>query len=89
MYAQGPTWIGDFYNSALKNPTDHTICVIKEEMMLTKIAAALWSLFAFPGRRIALEQFSLEPNKDIAVLSFGAQPEVFAALQSGAVQVAR
>jgi NitT/TauT family transport system substrate-binding protein len=37
--------------------------------------------------RIALKQFNLEPNKDIAVLSFGAQPEVFAALQSGAVQV--
>jgi NitT/TauT family transport system substrate-binding protein len=37
--------------------------------------------------RIALKHFNLEPNKDIAVLSFGAQPEVFAALQSGAVQV--
>jgi NitT/TauT family transport system substrate-binding protein len=37
--------------------------------------------------RIALKQFNLEPNKDIAVLAFGAQPEVFAALQSGAVQV--
>ena len=37
--------------------------------------------------RIALKQFNLEPIKDIAVLSFGAQPEVFAALQSGAVQV--
>jgi NitT/TauT family transport system substrate-binding protein len=37
--------------------------------------------------RIALKHFNLEPNKDIAVLAFGAQPEVFAALQSGAVQV--
>ena len=38
--------------------------------------------------RIALKQFNLEPNKDVALLSFGAQPEAFAALQSGAVQVA-
>ena len=38
--------------------------------------------------RIALRQFGLEPNKDVALLSFGAQPEAFAALQSGAVQVA-
>jgi ABC-type nitrate/sulfonate/bicarbonate transport system substrate-binding protein len=37
--------------------------------------------------RIALKHFSLEPNKDVALLSFGAQPEVFAALQSGAIQV--
>ena len=37
--------------------------------------------------RIALKQFHLEPNKDVALLTFGAQPEVFAALQSGAVQV--
>jgi NitT/TauT family transport system substrate-binding protein len=37
--------------------------------------------------RIALKHFHLEPNKDVALLSFGAQPEVFAALQSGAVQV--
>jgi NitT/TauT family transport system substrate-binding protein len=37
--------------------------------------------------RIALKDFNLEPNKDVAVLSFGAQPEVFAALQSGAVHV--
>jgi NitT/TauT family transport system substrate-binding protein len=36
--------------------------------------------------RMALKQFNLEPNKDVALLSFGAQPEVFAALQSGAVQ---
>jgi NitT/TauT family transport system substrate-binding protein len=36
--------------------------------------------------RYALKQFHLEPNKDVALLSFGAQPEVFAALQSGAVQ---
>ena len=31
--------------------------------------------------RIALKQFNLEPNKDVALLTFGAQPEVFAALQ--------
>ncbi|HXF75007.1 MAG TPA: ABC transporter substrate-binding protein, partial [Methylomirabilota bacterium] len=37
--------------------------------------------------RFALKQFHLEPNQDVALLSFGAQPEVFAALQSGAVQV--
>jgi NitT/TauT family transport system substrate-binding protein len=37
--------------------------------------------------RIALKQFNLEPNKDVALLTFGAQPEAFAALQSGAVQV--
>jgi NitT/TauT family transport system substrate-binding protein len=38
--------------------------------------------------RIALKQFNLEPNKDVALLTFGAQPEAFAALQSGAVHVA-
>jgi ABC-type nitrate/sulfonate/bicarbonate transport system substrate-binding protein len=38
--------------------------------------------------RIALKQFNLEPNKDVAMLSFGAQPEAFAALINGAVQVA-
>ena len=38
--------------------------------------------------RIALKQFGLEPNKDVALLTFGAQPEVFAALQHGSVQVA-
>jgi len=37
--------------------------------------------------RIALKHFNLEPIKDVALLTFGAQPEVFAALQSGAVQV--
>jgi ABC-type nitrate/sulfonate/bicarbonate transport system substrate-binding protein len=37
--------------------------------------------------RIALKQFNLEPNKDLAILSLGAQPEAFAALQSGAVHV--
>jgi len=36
--------------------------------------------------RIALKHFNLEPNKDVALLSLGAQPEVFAALQSGAIQ---
>ena len=37
--------------------------------------------------RIALKKSNLEPNnKDVALLSLGAQPEVFAALQSGAVQ---
>ena len=34
--------------------------------------------------RIALKHFELEPNKDVAILTFGAQPEVFAALQNGA-----
>lgn len=38
--------------------------------------------------RIALKKFGLEPNKDVALLTFGAQPEVFAALQHGAVQAA-
>jgi len=38
--------------------------------------------------RIALQKFNLEPNKDVAILSMGAQPEAFAALQSGSVQVA-
>jgi ABC-type nitrate/sulfonate/bicarbonate transport system substrate-binding protein len=38
--------------------------------------------------RIALKKFGLEPNKDVAILTFGAQPEAFAALQNGAVQVA-
>jgi NitT/TauT family transport system substrate-binding protein len=38
--------------------------------------------------RIALQKFNLEPIKDVAILSMGAQPEAFAALQSGAVQVA-
>jgi NitT/TauT family transport system substrate-binding protein len=38
--------------------------------------------------RIALKQFGLEPNKDVTLLTFGAQPEVFAALQHGAVQAA-
>lgn len=38
--------------------------------------------------RLALKQFGLEPNKEVALLSFGAQPEAFAALQSGAVQAA-
>lgn len=37
--------------------------------------------------RIALKHFNLEPNKDVALLTMGAQPEVFAALHSGAVQV--
>ena len=38
--------------------------------------------------RIALKKFNLEPNKDVVLLSMGAQPEAFAALQSGAVDVA-
>jgi NitT/TauT family transport system substrate-binding protein len=38
--------------------------------------------------RIALKQFNLEPNKDVALLTFGAQPEAFAALMNGIVQVA-
>jgi NitT/TauT family transport system substrate-binding protein len=38
--------------------------------------------------RIALKHFGLEPNKDVAILTFGAQPEAFAAMQNGAVQIA-
>jgi NitT/TauT family transport system substrate-binding protein len=38
--------------------------------------------------RMALKQFNLEPSKDVAILTLGAQPEAFAALQHGAVQVA-
>ena len=38
--------------------------------------------------RLALRQFGLEPNKDVALLTFGAQPEAFAALQSDAIQAA-
>jgi NitT/TauT family transport system substrate-binding protein len=38
--------------------------------------------------RLALKHFGLEASKDVAILTFGAQPEVFAALQSGAIQVA-
>jgi NitT/TauT family transport system substrate-binding protein len=38
--------------------------------------------------RIGLKHFGLEPNKDVAILTFGAQPEAFAALQNGAVQIA-
>lgn len=38
--------------------------------------------------RMALKKFNLEPNRDVAMLSLGAQPEVFAALHSGAIGVA-
>ena len=38
--------------------------------------------------RIALKEFNLEATKDVALLTFGAQPETFAALMSGMVQVA-
>jgi NitT/TauT family transport system substrate-binding protein len=38
--------------------------------------------------RIALKHFNLEPNKDVALLTFGAQPEAFAALTNGIVQAA-
>jgi len=38
--------------------------------------------------RIALKQFNLDPSKDVALLTFGAQPEAFAALMNGIVQVA-
>jgi NitT/TauT family transport system substrate-binding protein len=38
--------------------------------------------------RIALKKSALEPNKDVAILTFGAQPEVFAALQHGSIQAA-
>jgi len=38
--------------------------------------------------RIALKEFHLEPTKDVALLTFGAQPETFAALMNGIIQVA-
>ncbi len=38
--------------------------------------------------RIAFKQFNLDPSKDVALLTFGAQPEAFAALMNGIVQVA-
>ena len=38
--------------------------------------------------RTSLKHFGLESNRDVAILTFGAQPEVFAALQNGAIQVA-
>ena len=38
--------------------------------------------------RVALKHLGLEPTKDVTILTFGAQPEAFGALQSGAVQVA-
>src|SRR3990172_8230618 len=38
--------------------------------------------------RLALKQFNLEPNKEVALLTFGAQPEAFAALVNGVVQAA-
>src|SRR6266481_10106338 len=37
--------------------------------------------------RLALKHFGLEPNKDVALLPMGGQPEAFAAMQSGSVQV--
>lgn len=38
--------------------------------------------------RIALKHFNLDAGKDVAILTFGAQPEAFAALSNGIVQVA-
>lgn len=38
--------------------------------------------------RIALKHFGLDASKDVAILTFGAQPEAFAALTNGIVQVA-
>lgn len=38
--------------------------------------------------RIALKHFNLDASKDVAILTFGAQPEAFAALSNGIVQVA-
>lgn len=38
--------------------------------------------------RIALKHFNLDASKDVAILTFGAQPEAFAALANGVVQVA-
>ena len=37
--------------------------------------------------RLALKHFGLEPNKDVAILPMGGQPEAFAAMQSGAVHI--
>ncbi len=37
--------------------------------------------------RLALKHFGLEPNKDVALLPLGGQPEAFAAMQGGSVQV--
>jgi NitT/TauT family transport system substrate-binding protein len=37
--------------------------------------------------RLALKHFGLEPNKDVALLPMGGQPEAFAAMQGGSVQV--
>jgi NitT/TauT family transport system substrate-binding protein len=37
--------------------------------------------------RLALKHFGLEPNKDVALLPMGGQPEAFAAMQSGSVQI--
>ncbi len=37
--------------------------------------------------RLALKKFGLEPNKDVAILPMGGQPEGFAALQNGSIQV--
>ncbi|MDP2606404.1 MAG: ABC transporter substrate-binding protein [Deltaproteobacteria bacterium] len=38
--------------------------------------------------RTSLKHFGLESNRDVAILTFGAQPEVFAALHNGAIHVA-
>jgi len=40
------------------------------------------------GRNTALKPFGLESNKDVALVTYGAQPEVFAAVQHGVVQAA-
>jgi NitT/TauT family transport system substrate-binding protein len=37
--------------------------------------------------RLALKHFGLEPNKDVALLPLGGQPEAFAAMQGGSVQI--
>jgi NitT/TauT family transport system substrate-binding protein len=38
--------------------------------------------------RLALKHFGLEPNRDVAILPMGGQPEAFAAMQSGGVHAA-
>lgn len=37
--------------------------------------------------RLALKKFGLEPNRDVAILPMGGQPEGFAALQNGSIHV--
>lgn len=38
--------------------------------------------------RLALKKYGLDPNKDVAILPMGGQPEAFAALQNGSIHIA-